>query len=184
MTTRCDAHDDAGRRRKEITMTGMDVSRGSGLLKKLRRVVSGSFAALCLAAFAFCAGCASVPGAKLAKPDSKPEESVAGKLGIKPVAIRLTAAGTMIDFRYSVVDPEKSLPMFNRQTKTYLLDPTTGDKFAVPGNTKLGPLRSSSRKPVAGKEYFIFFENPGILKRGDKVAVVVGDMKIENLTIE
>jgi len=142
--------------------------------------------ALCLAVFALCPGCASVPGERLAKPASQVDEAgIVEKMGIKPVAIRLTAAGTMIDFRFNVIDSRKSLPMFNKQIKTFLVEQASGEKFAVPADSKLGALRSSSREPAEGKEYFIFFANPGgHLKRGSKVAVVVGDMKIENLTIE
>ncbi len=141
-----------------------------------------ALAALGLVALLCVSGCASTP----AVPESRTDGvGVTEKLGIRPVAIRLTAAGNMVDFRYSVLEPRKSRPMFDRKLRTYLLNEATGDMFAVPTNSKLGPLRSSSREPVAGKEYFIFFVNPGRpLKRGDKVAVVVGDMKIENLTLE
>ena len=144
------------------------------------------FAAFGLAAFTFSACHASVPGDKLAQREARLDDAgIREKLGIKPVAIRLTAAGSMIDFRYSVVDPQKSLPLFDRKIKTYLVNQANGDKFAVPTDTKIGPLRSSSREPEAGREYFIFFVNPGkLLKRGNKVTVVVGDMKIENLTLE
>jgi len=158
-------------------------SQFSGL--KFRRVLV-CFAAFSLAAFTFSACHAAIPGDKLAKPESRLDAAgIREKLGIKPVAIRLTAAGSMIDFRYSVVDPQKSLPLFDRKIKTYLVNQSNGDKFAVPTDTKIGPLRSSSREPEAGREYFIFFVNPGkLLKRGNKVTVVVGDMKIENLTLE
>lgn len=144
------------------------------------------FPFVCLMVVACCSGCASVPGEKLAKPAARAyEEGGAEKLGIKPVAIRLTAAGTMVDFRYSVLDSRKSLPMFSRKTKTFLVEQASGEQFPMPADTKLGPLRSSSREPLVGREYFIFFTNPGgVLKHGSKVAVVVGDMKIENLTIE
>ena len=144
------------------------------------------FGLLCLAVYAVCAGCASVPDGKGGTPVSRIDEpGIAEKLGIKPVAIRLTAAGTMVDFRYSVLDSRKSLPMFSRKTKTFLVEQASGEQFPMPADTKLGPLRSSSREPLVGREYFIFFMNPGgVLKHGSKVAVVVGDMKIENLTIE
>ncbi len=172
--------DTDGINRKETTMPEMPASHRLLLAKNLRGVLVGLWI-IGLAALPLCQGCASH-----VKPDSRVDEagSVA-KLGIRPVAIRLTAADNMIDFRYRVVDPEKSLPMFNRQIATYLLDQGSGDRFAVPTDTKLGPLRSSSRDPVAGKEYFIFFVNPGkVLKRGSRVTVVIGDMKIEDLTVE
>ena len=144
------------------------------------------FGLLCLAVFAVCAGCASVPDGKGGTPVSRIDEpGIAEKLGIKPVAIRLTAGGRMIDFRYTVVDPAKSAPVFDRKTKTYLIDLASGGEFPMPEDTKLGPLRSSGRNPQAGREYFIFFSNPAnILQRGSRVAVVIGDYRIENLTVE
>jgi hypothetical protein len=162
------------------------VSHSSSLCRKKFRSALAGFGLLCLAALAVCSGCASVAGDKLAKPASRSDEADGPqKLGIKPVAIRLTAAGQMIDFRYRVVDPPKSLPIFSRQVKTYLVEQASGKTFAVPADSKLGPLRSSSRDPSAGKEYFIIFVNPGgQLQRGSRVAVAVGDVKIENLTIE
>ncbi|HEY6872686.1 MAG TPA: hypothetical protein VI298_08180 [Geobacteraceae bacterium] len=161
-------------------------SHSSSLYRKKFRGALAGFGVLCLAAFALCSGCASVAGDRLAKPASRSDEADGPqKLGVKPVAIRLTAAGQMIDFRYRVVDPKKSLPLFSRQTKTYLVEQASGNTFAVPADTKLGPLRSSSREPLAGKEYFIIFANPGgQLQRGSRVTVAVGDVKIENLTIE
>ncbi len=169
-----------GIKRKETTMPEMPASERLLLAKNLRGVLVGLWI-IGLAALPLCQGCAShvKPGPLL------DEAGTVEKLGIRPVAIRLTAAGNMIDFRYRVIDPDKSLPMFNRQIATYLLDQASGDRYAVPTDTKLGPLRSSSRDPVAGKEYFILFVNPGkVLKRGRKVSVVIGDMEIENLSLE
>lgn len=163
------------------------VSRFSSLsLKQLRGVVAGFSLIFSLTAGTACTGAAEKPADRPAKPDAGAVEAgIVEKLGIKPIAIRLTAAGNMIDFRYRVVDPQKSLPAFDRKLQTYLIDQVSGDRFAVPKDTKLGPLRSSSKNPVVGKEYFIFFVNPGkLLKRGNKVTVVIGDFKIEGLTIE
>jgi hypothetical protein len=113
------------------------------------------------------------------------KNGIADKLGIHPLGILLTAAGTMLEFRYIVADSEKSLPVFDRRKKTYLVDQANGSNLGVSFNTKIGPMRSSSRNPVAGKEYFIMFVNPGRqVKRGSKVTIVIGDSKIENLTVE
>jgi hypothetical protein len=57
----------------------------------------------------------------------------------------------------------------------------------VPSPPKIGPLRQTTRNsgPLAGKTYFIFFANPGkSIKAGDKVTVVIGDFKIENLAVQ
>ena len=156
------------------------------LWKKLRRVAVGSFGILPIAALALCAGCASIQKDSSAKPGLQADEaSIEKDLGIKPLAVRLTAAGQMIDFRFRVIDSEKSHTAFDRKIRTYLVDQASGDRYNVPADSKLGPLRSSSRNPAEGKEYFIFFANPGKnLHPGSKVAIVIGDFKIDNLTIE
>jgi hypothetical protein len=106
--------------------------------------------------------------------------------GIKPLSLRQTAGGTMLDFRYLVVDAKKALPLFDRKLKPYLVDTSTGMAQGVPEETKLGALRSSPRNPpVAGKQYFIFFSNGyGTVKKGSKVTVVIGDCKVENLAVD
>ena len=103
--------------------------------------------------------------------------------GIKELGIRLSAAGYMLDFRYKVLDPEKASLLLQRQAKAYLIDQTTGKKLGVP-RTKLGPMRQTSVKPIADREYFILFSNPGVVKPGSKVTVVIGDFRIENLIVE
>jgi hypothetical protein len=106
------------------------------------------------------------------------------KWGIKILNIRLSAGGYMLDFRYRVKDPEKASPLFDRKIKPYLIDQASGAKFLVPESPKVGALRQT-RKPVAEKNYFIIFANPGkYIKKGNKVAVVIGDFKAEDLTVQ
>ena len=104
--------------------------------------------------------------------------------GIQPITIRLSANGYMLDFRYKVTDAEKAAPLFSREVKPYLLDQASGAVFGVPSGPKVGSLRQT-RPPVAGKNYFIIFANPGnYVKLGNKVTIVIGDLKVENLTVE
>ncbi len=104
--------------------------------------------------------------------------------GVKPLGVRLTAGGFMLDFRYEVRDPKKAQPLFVRQTKPYLIDEATGVQFIVPTPAKVGPLRSSN-PPVADRHYFILFANPGrFVKAGNLVSVVIGDFKVEHLRVE
>lgn len=104
--------------------------------------------------------------------------------GVKVLAIRLSANGYLLDFRYKVIDAEKAAPLFSREIKPYLLDQASGAVFGVPSSPKVGSLRQT-RPPVAGKNYFIMFANPAnYVKKGSKVSVVIGDLKIENLTVE
>lgn len=112
-------------------------------------------------------------------------ENPTRKLGIEILGVRLTAAGYLIDLRYRVTDVDKALPWMNRQAKAYLIDEATGAKLYVPSPPKVGPLRQTSRRPLASRAYFMMFANPGgFVKAGAKVTVVVGDLRLENLVVE
>ncbi|MBE0596308.1 MAG: hypothetical protein IH614_03460 [Desulfuromonadales bacterium] len=113
------------------------------------------------------------------------EETAEEKLGIEIVAIRLSAGGYLLDFRYRATDPERAIAFFDRQIKPYLLHEASGARFLVPAPAKVGPLRPTNNAPVAGKHYFIMFANPGqYIKAGDQVTVVFGDTRMEHLTVE
>jgi len=95
----------------------------------------------------------------------------------------MTARGHMVDFRYRIVDAEKAAALFSRNAKPYLVDQESGKVLAVPRTAKVGPLRSSN-EPQEGKVYWMFFGNPGVVKTGSNVTVVIGDFKVENLVVE
>lgn len=105
--------------------------------------------------------------------------------GIHIEHIRVSAQGRMIDLRYRVTDAKKSAFMGEKEFKPYLIDQATGLKLVVPNSPKVGPLRQLSKDPDKGKIYFSMFSNPGmVVKSGSKVALVLGEYKIENLVVE
>jgi len=115
------------------------------------------------------------------------QSDVEQEYGIKIQSLRLSAAGYMLDFRYKVLDPEKALPILDGKISPYLIDEATGAKFLVPAPPKIGALRNKVRNglPEAGRTYFIMFGNPWqYVKAGNKVAVVVGDFKADNITVQ
>ena len=115
----------------------------------------------------------------------KDSSCIEGKWGINIVAIRLSAKGYMLDFRYKVVDPKKSLPIFDPKINPYIIDQASGAKCFVPSAPKTGSLRQKTRNPETNRDYFILFSNPGrLVKAGNKVTLVIGDFKAENLTVE
>lgn len=116
-------------------------------------------------------------------PSQNEGAAITEKWGIEILGIRQSAAGHMLDFRYRVVDSQKAAPLFVRQTKPYLIDQASGKVLAVPNMAKVGPLRSSDQ-PHAGRTYWMFFGNPGVVKAGSKVSVVIGDFKVEDLTVQ
>jgi hypothetical protein len=111
--------------------------------------------------------------------------SLRQKWGIQIMGLRVTAAGRMIDFRYKVLDPEKAAPIAKRENKPYLIDLTTKSKLLVPTTPKIGALRQTAVKPQAGRVYGVMFANPAqVVKPGSTVTVVVGDCRLENLSVE
>lgn len=115
--------------------------------------------------------------------------SVSGRimsdLGLEVIAVRTTAAGNMLDFRFKVLDSEKAMPFFKKELKPYLIDVASGKVLGVPVPAKGGPMRPTSRDPRVGITYFMLFGNPGhFVKVGNQVTIVVGDLRVEDLTVE
>lgn len=141
--------------------------------------------ALLFIAFIACgtliSGCASTGGevadAELSETADSASEIV-DKWGVEVVALRLTGAGYMLDFRYKVLDEEKAAELFERANKPALIHKGTGAKLEVPRPAKTGPLRPTN-PPEAGRTYFILFSNPGVVKAGDEVTVSIGEFEAD-----
>jgi hypothetical protein len=104
--------------------------------------------------------------------------------GVHVESVRRTAGGLAIDFRYRVTDPDKAQPLFARKTEPYAIDQKSGTKLRVPRGPKIGPLRSRGGG-VGGQVNYILFANPGpVVGPGDRIAVVVGEFRAENLQVE
>lgn len=154
--------------------------------RSIRRGIVALFLAL---AFPFAASANAAPAATdEAEPQSEAAQAQAEilreKWGIELVAMRSTAANHMVDFRYRVLDAEKAAPLFDRQTKPYLIHHKSGKALAVPSTAKVGALRNSNM-PREGRVYWMFFGNHHhLVQRGDKVTVAIGDFKATDLTVE
>ena len=112
------------------------------------------------------------------------QQKVEKQWGIRPLTLRLTGAGHFLDFRYLVTDSDKAGPILSRNNKAFLENQATGKVFPVPV-TKLGSMRSTTRKPEENRQYFMLFANTGSrIKKGDVVAVIVGDVKVEGLVVQ
>ena len=115
--------------------------------------------------------------------DSK-KKALSDKGGIELVAMRSTAEGHMVDFRYKVLDAEKAAPLFKRQTKPYLIHQESGKALAVPNTAKIGSLRNSNT-PQEGRIYWMFFGNHHrLVQKGDKVTVAIGDFRAPDLQVK
>jgi hypothetical protein len=82
------------------------------------------------------------------------------------------------------VDPERAGVLNDKKIEPSLIDPKAGVSLVVPVLDKIGQLRQSA-PPEAGKSYWMAFSNKGrLVKRGDRVDVVIGPFRAENLAVE
>jgi hypothetical protein len=118
-------------------------------------------------------------------PACKPTQvEVGSEWGVKVSSIRITGADHFVDFRYRVMDPEKASAIMGRNQKVVLVDQVTGTELPVSVN-KLGPMKSTAVKPEVNRDYVVLFANSNkVLKPGSRVTVVMGDARLENLTVE
>lgn len=112
-------------------------------------------------------------------------DELASRWGVEVVALRHSAHGYMLDFRYRVLDAEKAKPLGDRRITPQLIDLKSGAVHIVPAPPKIGSLRQTSSVMKEGRIYFIMFANPARrIQKGDRVTVVVGDFRAENLLVE
>lgn len=104
--------------------------------------------------------------------------------GVDALSVRAVESGQIIRFSYSVVDPERARTLNDKSLEPELIDPAAGVKLVVPSLEKVGQLRQSSA-PEAGKSYWMAFSNKGrLVKRGDRVDVVIGKFRAVGLVVE
>ncbi len=141
------------------------------------------FAVLLAAILFFMAGCSAVVDNKVLQAENK-LEAAEDIWGIEIIGIRRTAAGNLLDFRYKITEPERVLPLLKRQVRPYLIEQVSQAKLGIPNLPKVGRLRSGSN-PSINQTYYMLFTNPnGFVKAGDKVSVVMGDFRAENIIVQ
>jgi hypothetical protein len=104
--------------------------------------------------------------------------------GIDTLTVRWTESGELVRFSWRVLDPQKAAPLNDKKAVPSLEDPHAGVSLVVPVMEKVGQLRQSA-PPEAGKAYWMTFSNVGRqVKRGDRVNVVIGSFRAENLVVD
>ena len=140
-----------------------------------------SLVALAVGVAVVLSGCASTgDDAVVAEPGAVAgdESGVEEAWGVEVVALRLTGADYMLDFRYKVIDAGKAAELFERANKPALIHKATGATLEVPRPAKTGPLRPTN-PPEEGRTYFILFSNPGMVQAGDEVTIRIGDFETD-----
>jgi hypothetical protein len=105
--------------------------------------------------------------------------------GIAEPSVKAVESGVILRFSYKVLDPEKARPLNDKKIDPVLESPEKGVRLVVPSMEKVGQLRQAPQKIEAGKSYWMAFSNSGrLLKRGDRVDIVIGNFHARGLLIE
>ena len=104
--------------------------------------------------------------------------------GIDSLSVRAVESGELIRFNYRVLDPARAAQLNDKKAQPTLIDPRARASLVVPSLEKVGQLRQSET-PAAGKVYWMAFSNKGrVVKRGDRVSVLIGRFHVDNLVVE
>jgi hypothetical protein len=104
--------------------------------------------------------------------------------GIDSLTVKWTESGEVIRFAWRVLDPERARVLNDKKIEPALVDQRAGVSLVVPQMEKIGQLRQS-QTPEAGKSYWMAFSNKGrLVKRGDRVDVVIGPFRAQGLVVD
>lgn len=104
--------------------------------------------------------------------------------GIDSLKVKWAESGELIRFSWRVLDPQKAQLLNDKRIEPSLIDPQAGVSLSIPVMEKVGQLRQS-QPPEAGRSYWMAFSNKGrIVRRGDRVEVVVGTFRAQYLVVD
>jgi hypothetical protein len=133
-------------------------------------------------AAAAAAAAAQAAGSNVPIAWTRPAVSAAGlaqRSGVKITQVAVTGNGGLVDLRFQVIDPDLANALHEAGTPPAVVDEQSG---LVVHDLFMGHSHSDSFK--AGVTYYLVFENPGnLVRRGDKVTVLLGDAQVEHVRI-
>jgi hypothetical protein len=104
--------------------------------------------------------------------------------GIESPAVKWAESGEIIRFSYRVLDVDKAQALNDVKSEPSLIDPRAGVSLVVPSMENIGQLRQSGAAEE-GKSYWMAFSNKGrLVKRGDRVNVVIGQFHADGLVVD
>lgn len=104
--------------------------------------------------------------------------------GVDITGVHRVSSGYMLKLSYRVVDVPRALPLFDKRLRPYLIDAKTGARLAVPAMENIGELRQTAT-PLADLTYFVIFGNPGkLVAPGDRVSIVIGDFRADEIVVD
>jgi hypothetical protein len=100
------------------------------------------------------------------------------KTGIRITRVAITGGGGLVDVRYRVIDPNKA-PILHEPGSRLALREGDGT-ISTPFH-----LHSGGQTFQAGLAYYeILINTAGLLERGERVSVLVGDAHLDNVRVQ
>ena len=99
--------------------------------------------------------------------------------GIRVLRIVRTAGGGVIDFQFQVVDPDKALVIHDEERPPMLLDVKSNQILANPFHD-----HADRELHTAVTYHQLIMNGGGLLERGSKVTIAVGNSRLENLRVQ
>ena len=154
---------------------------GSRRALKLRVLGAATGAALVLIpVVAIHAGGSSPQHAARALPAVVSPAGLLERSGVRVVRVAASGGGGLLDLRYQVVDPDRAAATHDLDTPPALVDERTGGVIA---GLLMGHAHRARLK--AGLTYYLVFENPGnLVRRGDRVSVVLGAARLAHVPVQ
>lgn len=99
--------------------------------------------------------------------------------GVRVLRVVLTAGGGMVDLQYQVLDPDRALTLHDADSPPILVDQRSGISLSNSFHSH------NARELKAALTYHLLIMNSGgILERGKRVTLKVGEAVLEDLIIE
>jgi hypothetical protein len=103
--------------------------------------------------------------------------------GIDSLTVKWAESGELVRFTWRVVDVDRAKALNDKKAEPSLEDPRAGVSLVVPVLEKVGQLRQTAM-PETGRSYWVAFSNVGRrVKQGDRVNVVIGAFRADNLVV-
>jgi hypothetical protein len=103
--------------------------------------------------------------------------------GIDDILVKESAAGALIRFSYRIVDPIKAKALNDEKSTPNMIDPTGRVALQIPEMEQVGKLRQITA-PETGKVYWMVFSNKGgYVKPGNRVDIVIGNVRLRGLVV-
>jgi hypothetical protein len=104
--------------------------------------------------------------------------------GVDKLKVSYTASGTLIRFSYRVENTGLAEPLSDAKATAYMLGQRSRALLQIPVMDKVGKLRQTGATQK-GQEYWMVFSNKGnLIRRGDRVNVMIGRFHADGLIVE